>query len=381
MKPLRIGMIAGEASGDLLGAGLIKALKEINSQVSIAGIAGPQMLAAGATTLFPMEKLSVMGFSEVVLRLRELLSLRKQVQEYFLKNPPDIFVGIDAPDFNLPIELVLKQAGILTVHCNSPTIWAWRYKRIFKIGRAINLMLTLFPFEARYYEEVKIPVRYIGHPLADLIPLQSDQKAARQVLQLPLEARIVALLPGSRFGEIKYIGPVLLQAAQRCLEKYPDLIFISPMINAERAAQFRQQWQMLAPQLPLMIIDGQSRIAMTAADVITLASGTATLEALLIKRPMVVTYRSSMFSFFIAKQLIKIKQYSLPNILAGEELVPEFIQQQATAENIAQATLAYFDNTEKVAVLVRRFTDIHLQLRCNANNRAAEAMMKLLSQH
>jgi lipid-A-disaccharide synthase len=322
-----------------------------------------------------------MGFSEVVLRLRELLSLRKQVQEYFLKNPPDIFVGIDAPDFNLPIELVLKQAGILTVHCNSPTIWAWRYKRIFKIGRAINLMLTLFPFEARYYEEVKIPVRYIGHPLADLIPLQSDQKAARQVLQLPLEARIVALLPGSRFGEIKYIGPVLLQAAQRCLEKYPDLIFISPMINAERAAQFRQQWQMLAPQLPLMIIDGQSRIAMTAADVITLASGTATLEALLIKRPMVVTYRSSMFSFFIAKQLIKIKQYSLPNILAGEELVPEFIQQQATAENIAQATLAYFDNTEKVAVLVRRFTDIHLQLRCNANNRAAEAMMKLLSQH
>ena len=204
MKSLRIGMIAGEASGDLLGAGLIHALKKIHPDIIVEGIAGPQMQATGITSLFPMEKLSVIGFSEVLLRVRELLLMRTQTKKHFLNNPPDIFIGIDAPDFNLPIELVLKKAGILTIHYNSPTIWAWRYKRIFKIAKAVNLMLCLFPFEAPYYEAVQVPVRYIGHPLADLIPLEPDQIAARKSLNLPIDTKIVALLPGSRFGEIKY---------------------------------------------------------------------------------------------------------------------------------------------------------------------------------
>jgi lipid-A-disaccharide synthase len=381
MTALRIGMIAGEASGDLLGAGLIHALRKIHPDITVEGIAGSQMQAAGATSLFPMEKLSVIGFSEVLLRVRELLSMRTQTKKHFLNNPPDIFIGIDAPDFNLPIELALKKANILTVQYNSPTIWAWRYKRIFKMVKAVNLMLCLFPFEAPYYEAVQIPVRYIGHPLADLIPLQPDQAAARKLLNLPIDAKIIALLPGSRFGEIKYLGPVLLRAAQLCLAQKNDLIFISPMINAERKKQFELFWKTISPNLPLTIFEGQSRTVMAAADVIALASGTATLEAMLLKKPMVVAYKGSAFSYFIAKHLVKIKQFSLPNILAGEKLVPEFLQHTATAENICHAVMNYFNDLNNTAALIKRFAEIHLQLKCNANERAAEAVIKLINKN
>lgn len=376
-KSFRIAIIAGEPSGDLLGAGIIQALKAINPNIIFEGVAGPQMLAAGATTLFPMEKLSVMGFSEVLSKIFELLSLRRRVKKHFLQNPPDIFIGIDSPDFNLPIELKLKAAGIFTVHCNSPTIWGWRYNRIFKIGRAVNLMLTLFPFEAKYYEEVNIPVRYIGHPLADLIPLQNDQQAARDTLKIPQKARVIALLPGSRGGEIKYLGPILLRAAVLCLAQNPDLIFISPMINAQRAAQFREQLQNIAPQLPLQIIDGQARTAMAAADVIALASGTATLEAMLVKKPMVVAYTGAAISCYIAKKMAKVKHFSLPNILAGKELVPEYFAEQATPENVAKEVITYLQHPEKAQALIKQFTEIHLQLKCNANVRAAQAIMEL----
>ncbi len=381
MISLRIGMIAGEASGDLLGAGLIQSLKEIYPEIIIEGIAGSQMQAAGTRSLFPMDKLSVIGFSEVILRLRELLTIRSQTKKYFLDNPPDIFIGIDAPDFNLPIEKALKKAGILTVHYTSPTIWAWRYKRIFKIAKAVNLILCLFPFEAPYYDAVNVSARFIGHPLADLIPLEVDKIAARNALDLPQDAKIVALLPGSRFGEIKYLGPELLHAAELCLAKMPHLIFISPMINVQRKKQFEQLKAQLAPQLPLIIIEGQSRTAMAAADVIALASGTATLEALLLKKPMVVAYKGSALSYFIAKNLVKLKNFSLPNILAGEQLVPEFLQHTATPENIAQAVLHYFDDKNETEKLIQKFTDIHLRLKCNANEKAAQAIHELLISH
>lgn len=381
MTSLRIGMIVGEASGDLLGAGLIQSLKKIYPEIIIEGIAGSQMQAAGARTLFPMEKLSVIGFSEVVLRIKELLSIRSQTKKYFLDNPPDIFIGIDAPDFNLPIEIALKKAGILTVHYTSPTIWAWRYKRIFKIAKAVNLILCLFPFEAPYYDAVNVAARYVGHPLADLIPIDVDQNAARATLHLPQDEKIVALLPGSRFGEIKYLGPLMLQTAQLCLEKMPHLKFISPMINAQRKKQFEELKEKLAPQLPLTIIEGQSRTVMAAADVIALASGTATLEALLLKKPMVVAYKGSAFSYFIAKNLVKIKQFSLPNILAGEALVPEFLQHTATPENIAPAVLYYLNNNGDTTQLIQKFTDIHLRLKCNANEKAAEAVSELLKKY
>lgn len=381
MKALRVGMIAGEASGDLLGAGLIRELQKIHPNIIIEGIAGPQMQLAGATSLFPMERLSVIGFSEVLFRVRELLSMRSQTKKHFLNNPPDIFIGIDAPDFNLPIELALKKAGILTVQYNSPTIWAWRYKRIFKIAKAVNLMLCLFPFEAPYYEAVQVPVRYIGHPLADLISLETDQIAARKSLNLPGEAKIIALLPGSRFGEIKYLGPVLLRAAELCLTQKNNLIFVSPMINAERKKQFELLWKTIAPGLPLIIIEGQSRTVMAAADIIVLASGTATLEAMLLKKPMVVAYKGSAFSYFIAKKLVKIKHFSLPNILAGEPLVPEFLQHTATPENIAQAAMKYLNDLNCTDKLIKRFTEIHLQLKCNASERAAEAVSEIIKKH
>lgn len=381
MTTLRIGMIVGEASGDLLGAGLIQALKKVHPDIKVEGIAGSQMQAVGARSLFPMEKLSVIGFSEVIMRARELLSMRAATKKHLLNDPPDIFIGIDAPDFNLPIETALKNAGILTVHYTSPTIWAWRYKRIFKIAKAANLMLCLFPFEAPYYDAVQVAARYVGHPLADLIPLHIDQVAARNSLNLPVDKKIVALLPGSRYGEIKYLGPVLLQAAELCLARDPNLIFVSPMINTVRKKQFELLWQSMAPHLPLTIIDGQSRRVMAAADVIALASGTATLEALLLKKPMVVAYKGSALSYFIAKHLVKIKQFSLPNILAGEVLVPEFLQHTATPENISQAVMHYFNDLSETDKLIKRFTEIHLQLKCNANERAAEAVLELLTKH
>lgn len=374
---MRIAIVAGEASGDLLGAALIRSLKQYYPNAEIIGVAGPEMIQAGGKTLFPMEKLSVMGFSEVIVKLFELLSLRNKVKNYFLQNPPDVYIGIDAPDFNLPIEIALKKAGIKTVHYNSPTIWAWREKRIHKIAQAVNLMLTLFPFEKAIYDKYKVPAVYIGHPLADRIPLVSDKNAARELLHLPQDKKIIALLPGSRAGEIKYIGPKLLAAAKLCFKRDPELIFISPAVNKKRHEQFAAQWKTLAPELPLIIFDKKSQDVLAASDVVGLASGTAALEAMLVKRPMVVVYAGSALSYFIAKNLVKIKQFSLPNILAGESIVPEFIQHDATAENIANSLLHYF--AEPSTKLIERFTELHLQLRCNASEKAVGSIKGLIS--
>ncbi len=391
--PLRIGVVAGEASGDLLGAAIIRELHHIFPDAEIIGVAGPKMLEAGASTLFSLDKLSVMGFTEVLLRARELLQLRTHVKNYFLNNPPDVYIGIDAPDFNLPIEKALKSAKIKTIHCNSPTIWAWRKNRIHNIGRSVDLMLTLFPFEAKYYEAENIPVKYIGHPLADMIPMDFSplpfmgdgvRRTGEDLLALAGEGGAkrpmrVALLPGSRGGEIKYIGPILLKSAELLHQKYPDISFVSPMINQARYTQFEQQFKAISPNLPLKLILGQSRETMAASDIVILASGTATLEAMLLNRPMVVVYKSSFISYWIVKTLINIKQVSLPNILADKILVPELMQDKATPENIANSIENYLLHPEKINHLQAEFTAIHQTLQCDAAKKAAEAIAAVIA--
>lgn len=368
--PLRIGIVAGEPSGDLLGAEIIQSLHQRYPDAEFVGVGGPKMIHAGITTLFPLEKLSVMGFTEVLMRAPELLRLRKQVKNYFLENPPDIYIGVDAPDFNLPVETALKKKQIKTVHVNSPTIWAWREKRILKIKKAVDLMLVLFPFEKKFYEEANIGVSYIGHPLADLIPVESKSLPAKKT---------VALLPGSRKGEIKYIGVTLLKAAKIIHQKYPDLTFLTPMVNQAKYDQFESQYKKIAPEIDLTITLGNTREVMENSSVIALSSGTATLEGMLVKRPMVVLYQGSNISYWIAKSLVKIRQFSLPNILSGEVLIPEFIQHAATPEVIAKYVLDYLEHPEKTVILQKRFTDIHQTLKCGAADRAAEAISTILS--
>lgn len=367
---IRIGIVAGEPSGDLLGAEIIQALRVIYPKAIFEGVGGPRMIEAGVTSLFPMEKLSVMGFTEVIGRMPELLRLRKAVKEHFLQHPPDIYIGVDSPDFNLPIEIALKKNHIKTVHCNSPTIWAWREKRIIKIKKAVDLMLVLFPFEKKYYDEAGIPAVYIGHVLADHIPVEAKP--------FP-DKKTVALLPGSRKGEIKYIGPTLLKTAQLLFQHAPDMVFLSPMANQARYDQFLALAQALAPELPLKISIGNTREVMESSSVVVLASGTATLEGLLVKRPMVVLYQGSHISYWIAKNLVKIKQVSLPNILSGETLIPEFIQYEAKPEKMARSVEEYFDHPEKISELQKQFTQIHRELKCCAADRAAEAISRLIS--
>jgi lipid-A-disaccharide synthase len=377
-QSLTIGIVAGEASGDLLAAELFKALKSRGINLVAEGIAGPEMQKQGCHALFPMEKLSVMGIVEISKQLPQLLRCRQQLICHFISKPPDIFIGVDSPEFNLHVEKKLKQQGITTVHYVSPSVWAWRRGRLKKIAQAVDLMLTLFPFEQRFYQEQHIPVEYVGHPLADVIPLQTDQAYARQHLALPESAQIVALLPGSRRNEIDYLGQLFLETAQQCWKKNPALIFIAAMLNQERAAQFNALKRTFAPQLPLLMLQGQSRRVMAAADVVLLASGTATLEAMLLKKPMVVAYRMGILSYLLARCLVKINHIALPNLLVNKMLVPEFIQDQATPEHLTKAIFYYLNNPDVVSTLQKEFFLLHQQLRCHASERAVDALLKLL---
>lgn len=383
-RPLRFGVVAGEASGDLLGANLIAAIKQRHPDASFEGIAGPQMIAAGASTLFPMDRLSVMGIVEVLGRYRELLGIRRQLARHFKQNPPDAFIGIDAPDFTLGLEKQLRDAGIKTVHYVSPSVWAWRQRRVKKIAASTDLMLTLFPFEAGFYQQHRVPVQFVGHPLADTIPLAVDQSAARQALNLPVDAQILALLPGSRSNELHYLAQPFIETACWLHTQHPGLEFVVPLANNERRAQFEQALSSVrasgkdVPQIRL--IAGQSREVMAAADVVLLASGTAALEAMLLKRPMVVAYILAPLSYWIAKRLVKVENVSLPNLLANETLVPELIQQEVSAENLGQKVLAYFENPALMDTLHQRFDEIHQSLRQDAGAQAAEAILQLVSQ-
>lgn len=376
--PLRIAMVAGEASGDLLGAGLITALKRRFPDALFTGIAGPRMIAAGCEAVFPLEKLSVMGLTEVLGHLPELLAIRKGLLRRLHAERPDVFIGIDAPDFNLGLERQLKAAGIATVHYVSPSVWAWRQYRLRKIAQSVDLMLTLFPFEARFYQAHHVPVRYVGHPLADALPLAPDRAAARAELQLPKEGELVAILPGSRVSEVRALGDIFIDAARRCLAARPRLHFVAPLATTATRALFEERARSLAPELPITVVQGRAHAAMTAADAVMVASGTATLEAMLLKCPLVMAYRLSPITYWFAKRLVKVPYYSLPNLLAGRALVPEFIQEAATSAAIAAAILNYLDDTSLRAQLVATFTEMHRELRHDADERAAEAAADLI---
>lgn len=373
---MRIGIVAGELSGDLLGAGLIYALKAKYPNAVIEGIGGSKMLAAGFHSHFPLETLSVMGLVEVLKHYFEIKKCHDSLVEYFLKQPPDVFIGIDAPDFNLSLEYKLKKAGIPTVHYVSPSVWAWREYRLAKIARACDLMLTLFPFEADYYHQHNIPVSFVGHPLADAIPLHTDQKVARKKLGLNTNGKLIALLPGSRFNEVTQLTNPFLKTANWLLKQQPDLAFIVPLANPK----LRQYFVQIVPNdLPIHLLDGQSHDVIAAADVVLMASGTATLEAMLLKRPMVVAYRMANITYWLAKLLVHTPYFSLPNLLAKKLLVAEFIQNQVITENLGPAVLECLNNPKRVEILQNSFTELHHNLRQSANQKAAQAILSLIS--
>jgi lipid-A-disaccharide synthase len=372
MAALRIALVAGEASGDILGSGLMRAIKARHPDAEFIGVGGPLMEAEGMVSYFPMERLSVMGLVEVLGRLKELLARRKLLIQTLIDEKPDVFIGIDAPDFTLNIELKLRQAGIKTVHYVSPSVWAWRQKRVLKIREGCDLMLTLLPFEARFYEEKGVPVKFVGHPLADTIPLEADRNAARLSLGLGDEP-VVALMPGSRGGEVGRLGALFFDAAERLLAARPNMRFVLPCASPQRRGQIESM--LVGRTLPLTLLDGQSHVALAACDAVLIASGTATLEALLYKRPMVVAYRLAPLTFWILKRMVKSPYVSLPNLLAQRLLVPELLQDAATADSLAQTLLPLLDNG---AVQTAGFDDIHRTLRRDASNQAAEAVLSLI---
>ncbi|WP_068829381.1 lipid-A-disaccharide synthase [Pseudomonas sp. BMS12] len=370
---LRVALVAGEASGDILGAGLMQALKARHPEVEFIGVGGPRMEAEGLVSYFPMERLAVMGLVEVLGRLRELLARRKRLIKDLLAARPDVFIGIDAPDFNLTLELKLRQAGIKTVHYVSPSVWAWRQKRVLKIRDACDLMLTLFPFEARFYLEHQVPVRFVGHPLANTIPLQADRAAARDALGLEQDVPVVALMPGSRGGEVARLGELFLDAAERLRALRPGVQFVLPCASVERRAQLEAM--LGSRNLPLRLLDGRSHEALAACDAVLIASGTATLEALLFKRPMVVAYKVAPLTYRILKRLVSSPYISLPNLLAERLLVPELIQDAATPDALAQSLAPLLEDG---AVQTEGFDVIHRALRQDASEQAADAVLKLI---
>ena len=373
-KRFKVALVAGEASGDILGAGMMQALRTQHPDIEFIGVGGPLMQAQGMESFFPMERLAVMGLVEVLGRLRELLKRRKQLIGFLLAEQPDVFIGIDAPDFNLNIELKLRQQGIKTVHYVSPSVWAWRQKRVFKIKQACDLMLCLLPFEAQFYREHQVPVHFVGHPLADSIDLEHDRNAARQQLQLDSTAPLVALMPGSRGGEVARLGALFLQTARLLHQRQPELRFVLPAANALRRVQLEALLADFA-DVPVTLLDGQSQLALQACDAVLIASGTATLEAMLFKRPMVVAYRLAGLTYRILKLMVKSRYFALPNLLAGEALVPEFIQHAATAENLAGAIEQQLVDGSRQT---ERFLELHKHMRLDASSEAAKAVLALL---
>ncbi|MFA0810001.1 lipid-A-disaccharide synthase [Microbulbifer epialgicus] len=379
-KLVRIGIVVGEASGDILGASLIQALQKRLPGARFEGIAGPRMLALGVESLFPMERLSVMGLVEPLKRLPELLKIRRSLRQHFVESPPDLFIGIDAPDFNLSLEESLKAEGIRTMHYVSPSVWAWRRGRIKKIARAVDHMLTLLPFEANFYREHQVPVSFVGHPLADDIPLQINSASARKELGFEAGERVIALLPGSRGGEVRLLGPLFLQTASWCHQRNADLKFVLPAANDQRFVELKKQLEDF-PGLPVTLLKGDSHKALSAADCVLIASGTATLETMLLKKPMVVAYKLGRISYAIVSRMLHTPWVSLPNLLAQRELVPEILQSDATAENLGAALMRYFEDPLLGDQLQREFDDLHQQLRRNASERAADAVCGLLKEN
>ena len=377
-----IAIIAGEVSGDILGAGLIHALKARYPNAKFIGIGGERMIAEGFETLFDMEELSVMGLVEVLKHLPRLLNIRRSIIEQLSALKPDVFIGIDAPDFNLDVELKLKQQGIKTIHYVSPSVWAWRQKRVYKIAAATNLVLAFLPFEKAFYDRFNVPCRFIGHTMADAIPLKPNRDEACQLLNLAPAQRYMAILVGSRGSEVEFLSEPFLQTAQLLHQRYPDVKFLVPLINQKRRQQFEQIKQRVAPELDMILLDGNARAAIIAAEATLLASGTAALEAMLCKSPMVVGYRMKPFTYFFAKRLVKTKYVSLPNLLADEMLVPELIQEDCNPTNLAEKLSLYLSEDKSAVqnrhVLLQRFAELHQRIQCNADQQAAQAVIDLL---
>lgn len=375
-KPLkRIAIIAGESSGDILGGGLIKQLKLQFPEAVFEGIAGDLMQKQGCKSLYPMERLSVMGIVPILKRLPELLKARRDLIKRWKLNPPDLFIGIDAPEFNIGLARKLKNLGIKTVHYVSPSVWAWRPKRIHKIAKSIDLMLCLFPFEQNIYQRHAVDNFCVGHPLADQIPLSSDKQAARKTLGLASDKKIICVMPGSRGSEMSFLGKDFIETLKLVRQYYPDIEFIAPMVNAARKEQFEQLLVELAPVPTIQIIDKQSRVAMAASDLILMASGTATLEAMLIKRPMVVAYKVGDLSYKIFKKLLIIDTFAIPNLLSKEDLVPEVIQDDCQPDALFAEIRAWLnDDGDRWQYSKKIFLDWHKSLRKDADSYAAKSI-------
>lgn len=380
-KAVRIAVVAGEASGDLLASHLIAALKKHLPDAVFYGIGGPKMQAQGFDAWWPMEKLSVMGYWDALKHYREIAGIRRLLKKRLLELRPDIFIGVDAPDFNLGLETDLKAAGIRTIHYVSPSIWAWRGGRIKKIARAVNRVLALFPMEPPLYEKERIPVTYVGHPLADIIPLETSKVAVREKLSLPKDYPVFAMLPGSRRGELEMMADTFVEAAKIIREHHlPQAIFVVPLATRETRLQFEAAiYRQQAGDIPFRLLFGHAQDALGAADVSLVASGTATLEAALIKRPMVITYKIAKFSYWLMKRMAYLPYVGLPNVLAGRFVVPEILQEEATPENLAEALVKLYADKENAEAVEEAFTDIHLQLRQNTADKAARAVIECLN--
>jgi lipid-A-disaccharide synthase len=379
-RPLRVGLVAGEASGDTLGADLINALRRFAPDTQFFGIAGPKMQTAGCETWEPAESLAVMGLFEIVRHLPRLLRLRARVRTLFLAAGPDVFIGIDAPEFNLRLARDLRGAGIPTVQYVSPQVWAWRQSRARSIHESVDLVLCLLPFEKRFYDEHGMPAEFVGHPLADAIPMTVDQRAARNALGVDPDAQVVALLPGSRRAEVARLAEDFAATARWLAARRSQLVFIAPMASAVSRDIFSQALERHAPALKVQLIDGRAQTALIAADVVMVASGTASLEAALCKRPMVVVYRLGAMTAWILRRLklVKVKYFAQPNLLADRRVVGEYFQEEIVPESIGAELLMWLDDAERRSDLEQEFSRIHADLRRDAGTRAAQAILALL---
>jgi len=375
-------MVAGEASGDQLAAPLIAALRaRRGGPMQFAGIGGPRMEAQGFESHYPMEKLSVRGYAEALTHYREIMSIRRRIMKGLLAERPDLFIGVDASDFNLDLERRLKDAGIPAVHYVSPSVWAWRAWRVRRIARSVTRILVMFPFEAPIYEKAGVPVTYVGHPLADVIPLEPKKHEARAALRLPAGKLIVALLPGSRRSELKYMAPSFVLAAHRFRQEVPEVHFVCPMVTRDTRDMFeRAVYQEQRTDLPLTLLFGHSHEALAAADLALVASGTASLEAALFKTPMVIVYRQSMLSWALMRTMVTLPYVGMPNILAGEKLVPELLQDDANPAALAQALVTLLRDTSAQRRQIERFREFHHLLRQNAAEKAADAVLNVLEE-
>lgn len=374
---MRIGIVAGETSGDYLAAGVMQALRRRFGEVSFCGIGGSRMRALGMESRHDMDSISIMGLDGLMSGIRDILRIRRDLARYYIDDPPDLFLGVDVPDFNLGLELMLRTAGIPTVHYVSPTVWAWRAYRIGKIRRAVTHMLTLFPFEADYYRQHRVPVTFVGHPIADEIPEQQDRGEVARSLALPA-GRVVALLPGSRSGELQRLAGLFLETATALSRTHEDLQFVAPMASENARHYFESILSRWHEELPLTVVSGRAREALTAADVALIASGTAALEAALVGTPMVVSYKVSPVTALLVRSFAHVRYFSMPNNLLAEPIVPELLQERATVENLTRELSRYLGDPALCTATRERLAEIRRMLACGANERAAAAIATVL---